>query len=80
MTTEVKIKLNWCVQKLHYTKQKSIISAPSQLIIASNASLEGWGALYPGLRNGGSWASSQHKSHISVLELKTAKSAVLTFT
>ena len=43
LSVEVKAELDWWVKNLHLTKRSSIISASPQLIIASNASLKGWG-------------------------------------
>ena len=44
LSDEVKTELQWWVQNLHLSNGRSVISYPSQLIIASDASLEGWGA------------------------------------
>ena len=68
------------MQNLHLTKGRLIISASPQLIIASDASLKGWGAFYQGHRTRGSWTLLESKYHINVLELKAAKFAILTFT
>ena len=43
LSAEVKAALDWWVQNLHLTKGRSIISVSPQLIIASDASLKGWG-------------------------------------
>ena len=48
LSVEVKAELDWWVQNLHLTKRSSIISASPQLIIASNASLKGWGVFAKG--------------------------------
>ena len=48
LSVEVKAELDWWVKNLHLTKRSSIISASPQLIIASNASLKGWGVFAKG--------------------------------
>ena len=68
------------VQNLHLTKGRSIISASPQLIIASDASLKGWGAFCQGHRTGGSWTFLESRCYINVLELNAAKFAILAFT
>ena len=75
-----KAELDWWVQNLHLTKRSSIISASPQLIIASNASLKGWGVFCQGHKTGRSWTLLESKCYINVLELKAAKFVILTFT
>ena len=66
--------------KSPFTKDISIISASPEVIIASDASLKGWGAFCRGYRTEGSWTLLENKYHINVLELKLAKSSILNFT
>lgn len=40
---EVYAELNWWAQNLHLAKEKATSSTTPQLLIASDASLEGWG-------------------------------------
>ena len=48
LSVELKAELDWWVQNLNLTKRRSIISAFPLLIIASDASLKGWGAFSKG--------------------------------
>ena len=76
----VKTELQWLVQILHLNNGRSVISYSPQLIIASDASLEGWVAFCQGHKTGGHWTLSEKKNHINILELRAAKYAILTFT
>ena len=76
----VKTELQWLVQILHLNNGRSVISYSPQLIIASDASLEGWVAFCQGHKTRGHWTLSEKKNHINILELRAAKYAVLTFT
>ena len=80
LTEEVKGELNWWIQNLHLTKGKSLISVAPEIVIDSDASLEGWGAYCLSHKTGGPWTFLEKKDHINVLELKAAKYAILTFT
>ena len=50
-----------------------------QLVIASDASLQGWGACCQGQRTGGQWSFQEKEMHINFLELKAAKLAIISF-
>ena len=52
----------------------------SQLVITSDASIQGWGAACQGQTTGGPWTLEEQKNHINILELKAAQLAILTFT
>ena len=80
LSDEVKAELQWWVQNLHLNNGRSVISYPPQLLIASDASLEGWGAFCQGHKTGGQWTLPEKKDHINILELRAAKYAILTFT
>ena len=80
LSDEVKTELQWYVQNLHLDNGRSAISYPPQLLIASDASLEGWGAFCLGHKTGGQWTLSDKKDHINIVELRAAKYAILTFT
>ena len=80
LSDEVKTELQWWIQNLHLNNGRSVISYPPQLLITSDASLEGWGAFCQGHKTGGQWTLPEKKDHINILELKAAKYAILTFT
>ena len=66
LSDEVKTELQWWVQNLHLNNGRSVISYPPQLIIASNESLEGWGASCQRHKTGGQWTLSEKKHHINI--------------
>ena len=67
-------------KKFNLCNGRSLISSPPQIIISSDASLQGWGASCHGLTTGGPWSMEERKFHINVLELKAAKLAIMSFT
>ena len=73
MTEEAKEKLNWWVQNLYPTKGKTLVSTSPQPVIASDASLRGWGVFCEREKTRGPWTALKKKDHIVVLELKVAK-------
>ena len=48
LSEEVRAELNRWEQNFHLNKGKRLFSNPAQLIIASDASLKGWGAYCQG--------------------------------
>ena len=71
LSEELKTELQWWVQNLHLNNGRSVISYHPQLILASDASIEG-----------GYWILDiiREKDHIDIFELRAAKYAILTFT
>ena len=61
------------------SKGRAVISPPPQLIMTSDASLQGLRAACQGQTTGGPWTAEEQKHHINILELKAAKSTILTF-
>ena len=49
------------------------------LIMETDASLMGWGAVCRGIRTGGLWSQLESKNHINYLELLAAMFAVKSF-
>ena len=49
---------------------KPVLSAPPELIITTDASMLGWGAVYKQQSSGGQWTTEETGMHINVLELK----------
>ena len=58
---------------------KALIQRDIDLVIDSDASLEGWGARCPKQRTGGPWSQQECSMHINCLELLAATLAVKTF-
>ena len=79
-SVEARKELLWWKENLTLCNGRSLISSPPQIIISSDASLQGWGASCHGLTTGGPWSMEERKFHINVLELKAAKLAIMSFT
>ena len=58
----------WWRNNVHIAKD--IITSPPDLLIATDASLLGWGAVYNRQCSGGQWTAEEAKLHINILELK----------
>ena len=56
-----------------------IIPPDPDLIIQSNTSLQGWGAVYNGITTGGHWSNQEKSQHINLLELLAGSFAVKAF-
>ena len=67
-------------QKLDVIQRESNDYTSCPIGHSFRASLQGWGAACQGLTAGGPWAAEDQKDHINILELKTAKLAIFTFT
>ena len=49
------------------------------MVIESDASLQGWGAVCNGTRTGGPWSQLEKQMHINCLELLVASEALKSF-
>ena len=57
----------------------SLIQKQAQIVIQSDASLTGWGAVWDGVSTGGSWSPQEQTLHINYLELLAMELAMKTF-
>ena len=73
-------ELRWWVDRIEAVNGKSIAEADPDLVIFSDASLQGWGAYSDGVRTNGPWPSMFQGEHINFLELTAAVYAVKSFT
>ena len=55
---------------------RNILSQAPDLMMESDASLLGWGAVHEGARTGGLWSSVERLSHINCLELSATTFAM----
>ena len=76
LSDEMKTQLNGGLQNLH--NGRSIRFYPLLVLIAYDASLEGWGAFCQEHKTGWQWILSDKKYHTNILELRAAKYAILT--
>ena len=56
-----------------------MIQSHGQVLIQTDASRKGWGAVCQGISTGRQWLKEEQLLHINVLELKAVKLALLTF-
>ena len=75
---ETRKELLWWKENLTLCNRRSLTFPLPQIIISSDASLQGWGAGCHDL--GRPWSMEEQKFHINVLELKAPKLAIMSFT
>ncbi len=73
------LDLRWWISNLSIVNGKSLISAKPSLIIYSDASLLGWGAVCNNVTANGPWSSSDSSRHINELELQAAFNGLQSF-
>ena len=64
-------ELRWWIEHAEHAKKNISYSTPT-LIIQSDASKKGWGAVLDGSKIGGRWAPLEACKHINILELQAA--------
>ena len=64
-----KSELLWWIKNLHHSHRSLVISKPD-LVLTTDASLLGWGAVFDKQETGGQWSSVENKFHINYLEMK----------
>ena len=70
----------WWIQNLKICNGRYLIHSHSQVLIQTDASRKGWGAVCQGMSTGeGKRSKEEQLLHINVLELKAVKLALLTF-
>ena len=72
--------LSWWIENLQAQNGRSIQTLAPDLIIQTDASLSGWGAVCGGSRTGGLWLEHEKTWHINVLELQAIYLALNCFT
>jgi len=72
-------ELRWWKNQLTAWNGKDIILPAPTLVIETDASLRGWGAVCGGVRTGGLWSQLEQQKHINVLELTAGMFAVQAF-
>ena len=71
--------LAWWLGQLKRWNGRSFIVRQPEVVIQSDASLKGWGAVCQGRRIQGRWSFKESAWHINCLELKAATLAIQTF-
>ena len=72
-------ELLWWKDQLRNWNGRDIVPPPPDMVIETDASNIGWGAVCRGVRTGGPWSQQEQAQHINVLELTAASLAVKTF-
>ena len=80
LNQEAVLELDWWSIKRNLIEGKSISAQEPDLIMETDASMLGWGAVCQGVRTGGLWSQTEGKNHINYLELLAAMFAVKAFT
>ena len=76
LSAEAREEIQWWQQHLSQWNGRSLIQHHEQMVIRSDASLTGWGAVCGETRTGGPWSPSEQEMHINCLELKAAALAL----
>ena len=72
-------ELWWWQERLTQWNGKALVHQQETVVIKSDASLQGWGAVCRGTRTGGPWSQEEQEMHINCLELLAATLAVQSF-
>lgn len=72
-------EIQWWQEHLTLWNGRTLLKHRQQMVIQSDASLTGWGAVCRGVRTGGPWSPEEQKMHINCLELTAAMLAVQVF-
>ena len=67
------------IKNLELSNGRAIIHPPSQMLMQTDASKKGCGAVCQGIRIGGLWLKKGQEYHINLLEFLAIKFALLTF-
>jgi hypothetical protein len=79
LTRECKEELNWWVKEVENWNGRSLIRSSPDMVITTDASKKGWGAVCAGVTTQGLWSTTESAEHINVLELKAVLFAVKGF-
>lgn len=80
LTQEALLELDWWSSKMSLVNGKNIRTQEPDMVMETDASMLGWGAVCNGTRTGGLWSQVERRNHINYLELLAATFAVKAFT
>ena len=69
LSKEAEEELHWWLAHLNAWNGRAILHPSPDLIIETDASMRGWGAVCQGVITGGLWSQMEQKLHINCLEL-----------
>ena len=73
-------ELQWWIAHLNAWNGRAILTPPPDLVIETDASQQGWGAICKEVRTGGLWSQNERLLHVNCLELLAGAFAVKCFT
>jgi hypothetical protein len=76
LTRDCVEELKWWAKEIENWNGRSLIRSVPDLIITTDASKKGWGAVCGGVTTQGLWSAQESVEHINVLELKAVLFAV----
>ena len=79
LNTKSRTKLTWWIENLRFWNGRTFSQLNSQIIIRTDASLTGWGAVCDGNQTSGKWSEEERTLHLNVLELLAIKLALSSF-
>ena len=77
---EALLELEWWSTKRNLVNGKSLLTLDPDMIVETDASMLGWGAVCKGVGTGDLWSPAERRNHINYLELLAATFAVKAFT
>ena len=78
ITQTMKTDLNWWFKNIH-TQKRYFGTENPQIVLQTDASFSGWGAVLSDVKTGGRWNSSEMENHINYLELLAIYYALKSF-
>ena len=79
LDADAKKELDWWITSMASHNGRNILTQEPDLMMESDASQLGWGAVCEGVRTGGLWSPVERLAHINCLELTAAMFAVKAF-
>ena len=79
LTPAASQELQWWQEHLTRWNGRCLLTTTPDVVIETDASTTGWGALCQGVRTGGPWSKTEQQLHINCLELLAATLAIKTF-
>ena len=78
ITNSMKTGLRWWLENIQY-QYRNIYHGTSEMVTTTDASLEGWDAVYNDSKIGGKWNETERVHHINYLELLAVFHAIKSF-
>ena len=79
LSEEARADLQWWFSDLSSTCSATMVKPEASIVIESDASKSGWGAVCQGVATGGRWTSEEAGLHINLLELQAVFLALQSF-